>query len=282
MQAPLNRRAVLMTILYWLGGLLIATVVARWQQPGGWLVLTWFEFLSVALVNYVLPLSVLLWIGWAVVRFRGYARSVSIFSLYGALLPLAYHLAWQMPGAVERRWHAVQLALARFEDFSDTTLLSAQGHPIGIRLSYKVTFPIGLSALGQEPPADAPQAGLFLPRDKGTLMYFVNRNSSLHEAALGGFRAGTTTITVDAVPAFMPLAIQLPSGFPPGVPANMCFKWQNAEDRRLQLDAVQHHILLDVGPYGRYVQRGSRSTAQVYRLGAFYEGALAEGAVECQ
>jgi hypothetical protein len=282
MKDALNRRAVVLTSAYWLGAPLIATLSARWQQPDGWFILTWFEFLQVALVYYVLPLSVLLWLGWAAARFSGFKRSVTIFTLFGVALPVAYHLAWQVPGIVGHQWHAVQLALARIEDVSDQTLLSEHGQPIGIRLSYTVTFPLGLSELGQQPPADAPQAGLFLPRDKGTLMYFVNRKSSLGDAALGGFRAGTTTITVDAVPAFMPLAIQFPSGFPPSVPGNLCFRWESAEGRRLQLAAVPQPALLDVGPSGRYVERGSRRTKQDYRLDVFYQGALAESAVECQ
>jgi hypothetical protein len=281
MKNPLTRRALLWTALYLLAGPVIATVAALLQQSGGWFVFTWFDFLAAWFVYYVLPLVLLLWAGWAAFRFNGNERSTYLFSLYGLLLPLAYYLAWQVPAFVERQWHAYQLTQARFEDVTDTPLLSAKGQPIGIRFTYRVTFPLGLSALGQEPPADAPMAGLYLPRDKSTLMFFANRTSTLLDVARSGFPAGTTKVTIDAVPAFMPLAIQASGSFPASTPANLCFRWKDAEDRTLQLSAGKQHVLLEVGPYGRYVQRGARATNREYSLAAFYQGALAEGAVEC-
>ena len=35
---------------------------------------------------------------------------------------------------------------------TDEPLLTEQGHTIGVRLTYRVSFPTGLSALNQEPP----------------------------------------------------------------------------------------------------------------------------------
>ena len=281
MATSLTRRAVQLTAVYCVSVPVLATVIAFFPRQGGWLVFTWFELVATGLAAYVAPLTALLWIGWAIFRVRGWKDAIVPFTLFGVVLPFAYYAASLVPGLVERYWHARQLARARIETITDEPLLSAQGHPIGVRFAYRVTFPLGLSSLGREPPADAPSAGLYLPYQKSTLMEFANRDSTLREVSLGGFAVGTTTVTVDAVPMFMPLAIQLPSAFPASDPRNLCFRWKSAEDRARQLAAPPQTVLIEIGPYGHYVQRGSRGTTHAYRLADFYAGALADGAKEC-
>jgi hypothetical protein len=281
MSAPLTRRTVQLTAVYWVSVPVLATVIAFSQGQGGWLVFTWYELMAIGFAAYVVPLTALLWIGWAIFRLRGWKDAVVPFTIFGVVLPFAYYAASLVPGLLERYWHARQLAKARIESITDEPLLSAHGHPIGVRFTYRVTFSLGLSSLGQDPPADAPSAGLYLPYQKSTLMEFANRDSTLRQVSHGGFAAGTTAVTVDAVPMFMPLSIQLPNAFPASDPRNRCFRWKSAEDRVRQLTAPPQTVLIEIGPYGRYVQRGSRGTAHAYRLADFYSGAQAEGATEC-
>ncbi len=281
MTASLTRRAVQLTAVYWVGVPLLATVIAFSQGQGGWLVFTWYELIAIGFAVYAVPLTALLWIGWAIFRVRGWKDAIVPFTIFGIVLPFAYYAASLVPGLLERYWHARQLGQARIESITDEPLLSAHGHPIGVRFIYRVTFPLGLSSLGREPPADAPSAGLYLPYQQSTLMEFANRASTLRQASRGGFAAGTTAVTVDAVPMFMPLSIQLPNAFPASDPRNLCFRWKSAQDRARQLAAPPQTVLIEIGPYGRYLQRGSRGTAHTYRLADFYAGAQAEGAREC-
>jgi len=277
----LTRRAVQLTAVYWVSVPVLATVIAFSQGQGGWLFFTWFELIAIGFAAYAVPLTALLWVGWAIFRVRDWKDAILPFTIFGVVLPFAYYAASLAPGLLEHYWHARQLARARIETITDEPLLSAHGHPIGVRLAYRVTFPLGLSSLGQEPPADAPSAGLYLPYQKSTLMEFANRDSTLRQVSQGGFAVGTTTVTVDAVPTFMPLSIQLPSAFPASDPRNLCFRWKSAEDRARHLAASPQAVLIEIGPYGRYVQRGSRGTTHAYRLADFYAGALADGAREC-
>jgi len=281
MSVSLTRRAVQLTGVYWASVPVLATVSAFSQGQGGWLVFTWYELLAVGFAVYVIPLTSLLWIGWAIFRVRGWKDAVVPFTIFGVVLPFGYHAASLVPGLLERYWHARQLATARVEAITDETLLSAHGHPIGVRFAYRVNFPLGLSSLGQEPPADAPSAGLYIPYQQGTLMEFANRDSTLRQVSHGGFAVGTTAVRVDAVPMFMPLSIQLPTAFATSDPRKLCFRWKSAEDRARQLAAPAQAVLIEIGPYGRYVQRGGSGTAHAYRLADFYAGAQAEGAREC-
>lgn len=282
MTTSLTRRAVQLSAVYWVSVPVLATVIAFSQGQGGWLVFTWYELIAMGFAVYVVPLTALLWIGRAIFHVRGWKDAVLPFTIFGVVLPFAYYAASLVPGLLERYWHAWQLAKARIEAITDETLLSAHGHPIGVRFTYRVNFPLGLNSLGQEPPADAPSAGLYLPyQQSSTLMEFANRDSTLRQVSHGGFAVGTTAVTVDAVPIFMPLSIQLPNAFPASDPRNLCFRWKGAEDRARQLAAPPQTVLIEIGPYGRYVQRGDRGTAHAYRLADFYAGAQAEGAREC-
>ena len=281
MASSLTKRAAQLTALYWAVGTVLAAAIALSQGQGGWIVFSWLELVAVAFALYVIPLTALLWIGWAIFRWRGWSAALVPFTIFGVVLPAAYHGAFLVPGLVERFWHERQLAAARIEEITDNLLMSERGHPIGVRLAYRVNFPRGLNALGQEPPADSPSLSLYIPHEKSTLMHFATRDTTLLPVARGGFPVGTTTVTVDAVPAFMPMSFQLPKAFPKSDPRNLCFRWKDAEDRRRQLAAAPQKLLMEIGPYGRYVQRGARGTGHDYRLADFYEGARAEGATEC-
>ena len=69
--------------------------------------------------------------------------------------------------------------------------------------------------------------------------------------------------------------------FPASDPRNRCFRWKSAEERQQRLGAGAQALFIEIGPYGRYLPRGSRSTEHAYNLADFYEGARTEGAMEC-
>jgi hypothetical protein len=54
-----------------------------------------------------------------------------------------------------------------------------------------------------------------------------------------------------------------------------------AETRQECLEAGAERLSIEIGPYGRYLPPGSRSTEHAYRLSDFYLGSKAEGAIEC-
>lgn len=279
MKHSLTRLAFALTALYWIGGIVFAITGAALKS--GWLVFTWYQLAAIILLYYVAPLTALLWIGWAVFWLAGGTSWATLFATYGLALPFLYHAALQVPHMVERGWHAHQLALARIEAIADEPLLSKQGHPIGVRLTYRISFPAGLSALGQEPPADAPAVDLYLAFPQSTLLDFAIRGSTLRQVAQGGFPRGASSVAVDFVPPFLPLGFQLPQGFPMSDPRNRCFRWKNAGERQQRLGAAAQRLSIEIGPYGRYVPRGSRITEHDYKLFDFYESARTEGAMEC-
>jgi hypothetical protein len=281
MKYTLARMAVILTAIYWAGGLAFAVGSAAFGPQSGFLVFDLYELAGISLIAYSIPLTVLLWISWVIIRLSHRAWSVAAFALYGIALPFLYLGAQQVPGQFERGWHAHQLALAGIEAITDEPLFTEQGHLIGVRLTYRVSFPWGLSSLNQEPPADAPSADLNLPFAHSPLMDFATRGSTLPQVSLGGFRPGPTEIAVDFVPPFLPLSLQMPKAFPASVLRNLCFRWKSAETRQVWLEAGAERLSIEIGPYGRYLPSGSRSTEHAYRLSDFYMGAKAEGAIEC-
>jgi hypothetical protein len=280
-KTTLSRMAVILTALYWVGGLAFAVGSAAFGPKTGFLLFDWYELAGILLIFYSIPLTALLWIGWAVIRLTHRVWSVAAFALYGIALPFLYLGALQVPGLIERGWHAHQLTLARIETITDEPLVTELGHLIGVRLIYRISFPWGLSALSQEPPADAPAADLNLPFAHSPLMDFATRGSTLPQVARGGFRPGSTEIAVDFVPPFLPLSFLMPKAFPATDPRNRCFRWKSVETRQDWLDAGAERLSIEIGPYGRYLPPGSRRTEHAYRLSDFYEGAKAEGAIEC-
>jgi hypothetical protein len=281
MKPTLARMAVILTALYWVGGLALAVGGAAFGPQTGFVAFDLFELAGIVLIAYSVPLTSLLWLGWAIIRLSHSAWSRTAFAVYGIALPFLYLGALQVAGQIERGWHAHQLALARIETIIDEPLFTEQGHLIGVHLTFRVSYPWGLSSLNQEPPADAPAADLNLPFAHSPLVDFATRGSTLAQVGLGGFRPGSTEIAVDFVPPFLPLSLQMPKAFPASDLRNRCFRWKSAKTRQEWLEAGAERLSIEIGPYGRYLPPGSRSTEHAYRLSDFYLGAEAEGAVEC-
>jgi hypothetical protein len=64
-------------------------------------------------------------------------------------------------------------------------------------------------------------------------------------------------------------------------PRNRCFRWKSVYERKQTLDAGAQRLSVEIGPYGRYVPRSSRTTERAYILSDFYEAARSEEAMEC-
>ena len=107
MKYTLTRMAVILTALYWAGGLAYAVGSAAFGPQSGILVFDLYELAGIVLIGYSIPLTVLLWISWAIIRLSRRAWSVAAFAVYGIALPFLYLGAMQVPGQIERGWHAV-------------------------------------------------------------------------------------------------------------------------------------------------------------------------------
>ena len=163
MKYTLTRMAVILTALYWAGGLAYAVGSAAFGPQSGILVFDLYELAGIVLIGYSIPLTVLLWISWAIIRLSRRAWSVAAFAVYGIALPFLYLGAMQVPGQIERGWHAHQLALARIETITDEPLFTEQAHLIGVRLAYRVSFPWGLSSLTRSRLPIHPRRTLIYP-----------------------------------------------------------------------------------------------------------------------
>ena len=66
MKHSLTRLAVALTALYWISGIVLAITSAALEPQSGWLVFAWYQLTEIILLYYVVPLTALLWIGWAI------------------------------------------------------------------------------------------------------------------------------------------------------------------------------------------------------------------------
>jgi hypothetical protein len=69
-------------------------------------------------------------------------------------------------------------------------------------------------------------------------------------------------VAVDFVPPFLPLAFQQPQAFPVSDPCNRCFRWKSVQERQQTLGAGAQRLSVEIGPYGRYLSRGARTTSR--------------------
>lgn len=89
-----------------------------------------------------LPLA-LLWTGWALLRKN--AHAIVLFSAAASLIFLTMDYFLPYPGPIKKVFVMIddgrKIYGARIESFRDEPLLSKQGNPIGIALSYTVSLP---------------------------------------------------------------------------------------------------------------------------------------------
>ena len=274
------RAAVILTLIYVVGAMVAAIALYVIEPQSGWLAFDLLDVIELVFGVYALPLTAVLWIALAALRLAGVERA-RVLVVLGLAAPFLYQIALLAPGVASRAWHVFQLKGVRVVAIDDEPLVAGTGAPIGVRLTYQVSFPWGLSARDQQPPADAPTADLYLAQAQQSPIDFVTRDNSLWRVGREGFSRGEHTIVVDFVPPFLPLALQRPEAFSAADPANLCYRWRSAEERQRLLAIQPQKLEVEIGPFGRYVARGSRLTSRVYDFGAFYKGAGALGALEC-
>jgi hypothetical protein len=67
MKYTLARMAVILTTLYWAGGVSFAVGGAAFGPQIGFLVFDLYELAGIFLIAYSIPLTALLWISWAII-----------------------------------------------------------------------------------------------------------------------------------------------------------------------------------------------------------------------
>ncbi len=276
----MSQATIALTLIYLVAALVAEVALYVVEPQSGWLAFDLLDLAKLVFVVYALPLMVLLWLGFAALRFAGVDRT-RVLVVLGLAAPFLYHVALLTPDFASRQWHDFQLRGVRVVAIDDEPLVGETGAPIGVRLTYRVNFPWGLGAREQQPPAGAPTADLYLALPQHSPMDFVVRDNSLWWVGREGFVRGETSIVTDFVPLFLPLALQQPEAFPSSDPKNLCYRWRSAEERARLLAIKPHSLEVEIGPFGLYVARGSHRTSQMYDFGTFYDGARAVGAREC-
>jgi len=259
----MRRIALTLTLGYWATAILLATLTPR----PDWIDLRW----PVAIYFFAVPVTILLWMIAIGVRFLRPALSRSRFTLIGVALPVVYAaLAWGGGHWLSER-HAQrleeQLRAAALTAFDDEPLLDAKG-PLGIRLRYRVLYPLGLDL----DESHGAFAQLITIPSHGALV-MIRR--AVSPPVSGHFKPGTYEITEDFVPAFLPSSL---SGSLDRTATSHCFRWSPNAGRTEILSAEAASPAVAIYLAHIPIQR---STIRAYRMGDFYATALQEGAVDC-
>jgi hypothetical protein len=257
------RPTLLLTLCYWATAILLATLTPR----PDWIDLRW----PIAIYLFAVPVTILLWIVAIGAHFLRPAMSRWNFTLIGVALPVVYAvLAWGA-GHWLSEHHAQrleeQLHAAALTAFDDGPLVDAKG-PIGVRLRYRVLYPLGLDL----DESHGAFAQLSTTPSHGALV-MIRRTVSPPVA--GHFKPGTYEFTEDFVPAFLPPAW---SGPPDRTATSHCFRWSANTSRDEILSAAAESPAVAIYLAHIPIQR---STIHAYQLGDFYATAVEEGAVDC-
>ena len=95
------RAAVALTLTYWVGALVAAVILYFVEPQSGWLAFDVLDLAQLVFVVYALPLTALLWIGYAGLSIAGVERTRFLVVL-GLVAPVLYHLALLTPGIATR------------------------------------------------------------------------------------------------------------------------------------------------------------------------------------
>lgn len=259
----MRRIALILTLGYWATAILLATLTPR----PDWIDLRW----PVAIYFFAVPLTILLWMIAIGVRFLRPALSRSRFALIGLALPAVYAaFAWGAGHWLSER-HAqrleAQLNAAALAAFDDEPLVDAKG-PVGVRLRYRVLYPLGLDL----DESHAAFAQLITIPSRGA---FVMIRRTVSPPGSGHLNPGTYELTEDFVPAFLPSSL---SGSLERTATGRCFRWSPRVGRSEILAAQAETPAVAIYLAHIPIQR---STIHAYRMGDFYATALQEGAVDC-
>jgi hypothetical protein len=271
------RTALILLGFYWGLAAVVAVLV---PSPGG-LDLGW----PVTAYFFALPTTLLLSLLFALARWNPGTLVERKFMGCGLALPLVYVVVVWGTGTAARRYaeHRLeaQISAATVVSFVDEPMQTPSGI-LGIRLRYRVSYPLGLSL----PPTRAAFAQLGLPE---RLTGFVALRHTVTPQVMGTFDPGTYEIAEDIVPVFVPFRLASAAvGRPPrqeearaarnadGEPP--CFRWGAGitRDAAFRTPPQRFQIVLHVGRLPTTSMTSGR-----YALSDFVETAKTLGAVDC-
>jgi len=266
---PITQVAMIFTFCYWIVAILWATFSHALHD---WFDLRWL----IAIIVFAIPLTVLLWIVWIVVRLTRLSLSGYRFASIGFALPVLYVVAfvgvpkWMAEHQLRRVTEQMQgVALQAFED---EDLMGATG-PIGVRVHFRVTYPRGLALDADQVPA------MFLyPSLRGGPSFVLARRV-VKPRVSGVFPPGTFEITEDFLPDFMPPFLVVSKQHETGA-SDHCFRWYNLSREQILNERAEP---IAAWVYLAFVAGDpiKRWTAHAYQPADFYASAVREGAVEC-
>jgi hypothetical protein len=266
-------------VLYWA----VAVIGAIMAPMQGWIDLRW----PIAIYFFAIPVTLLLCLLYA--AGRGFPRLIAgrRFMAIGLVLPVIYVAIASNGGRLlnERATKRLeyQQDAARLETLVDEPLTTDHG-VIGIRLRYRVAFPKGLD-LDEWHGAFA-ELGLSTPTRSG-FGGFMTLKRRVRPAVGGKYPPGSYEITEDFAPLFLSDVLQKTIGGPAitqiptpmaAEPAARCLRWSIPYDREALLTAPPQPMQIAI-----YIARTPmiRATKRSYRVGEFFETALALGALDC-
>ena len=233
--------------------------------------------IDMALFSTAVPSLLLLWLTWVWWSRRRNPWPLGVFLALGFTIPLvvisAAYAIFTARLATERQTTERQLANAHLSEFTDELLLSARGNPIGIRLRYTIRFDEGLDDLRYRP--------LVTLSFESPHVAMSQLRAATDPSVAGRFAKGEYRFTDDFVPYFFPQGI---TQFPQEQANNRCFYWGFPRARELVKDAEARRATIFMSfprSLNDHMSRSS-STTLAYSLGAFYDGAIREGARDCQ
>jgi hypothetical protein len=238
------------TAAYLLAALVAGPIVDR----DSWVRLGWVITFSLAILSAVLL--------WTVFGLRGGTKALVVTGLLG---PLA--ITGSIAGALTliRNAHdrkvAFQIAHSRISNVRDEPLPGPKGHPVGVRIRYRVEYDEGL-----DDDRWAPFATVHVVNPAANLSV-AGRHVESYSG--GAYAKGTYEITEDFLPNFTPFLFR--------ESAELCFQWPGAEWKAGVLSSGPQQYEVFIQPY-----RLRSQTAGTYEYRNLYEGAVAEGVRECQ
>lgn len=231
----------------------------------------------VAMVMIAVPSISLIWAVWLWSVREKATGSLSFLIVLGVAIPIVVGTIGQAglktSAALKESATARQLAGINVSPVEDEMLLSRRGNPIGIRVRYKVRFADGLDDIRYRPTVSlafvSPHVEMWELR------------SEITPAVEGRFDKGEYNFVVDFIPAYLPGFMRFPDASQRKT--DRCFYWAPLGMRAVATDSVPRRATISLNiardPRGPSIRRNFQSNAYAQRT--FYEGALAEGAIDC-
>jgi hypothetical protein len=224
---------------------------------------------------FAFPIAILLWSAVFVVHIAKPSLPPYYFVAFGLVIPALFiTLIVGVPTwKGKSNWSRLtgQAKKARLITVEDEILSDATG-AIGIRLRFRIEYPMGLDARADQ----APKVYL-LPVweiDPG----FVLVRQLVVPAVSGYYPPGSYEITEDFLPAFMPRSLIDPKQKPA---SEYCIQWSRSLSREHLLSYKSTPIMFSIHIAGGASEAIKRWTTKSYLPADFYDTAVREGVADC-